>query len=273
MKNTNTIVLTLLAAALFVAGYFPVFQKLIKIWLTSEEYSHAFVILPFVLYMVWTKKNVLLDAKLQYAPFGLFLVVLATACYFFAMLTQVNTLIFLSLFLTVLGVLIYLAGIKSVQELFAPLILLLLLIPVPEQLYIKLTFPLQLKVSQISEIIVGMFGVPILREGNVMTIAEKSFEVVEACSGLRSIISLVTLSVILGYFMLERNISRIILVLASVPTAIIVNIIRVSSMILLYHFFRLDLSVGILHTLTGLLIVISPLILFFFLYKVWNFGK
>ena len=95
------------------------------------------------------------------------------------MLTQVNTIFFLSMLLTVFGVLIYLAGVNSVKELFTPLLLFLILIPVPDQLYIKLTFPLQLKVSQVSEIVVRIFGVPLFREGNVMNIPGKSFEVVE----------------------------------------------------------------------------------------------
>lgn len=170
------------------------------------------------------------------------------------MLTQVHTIISLSMVLTLVGVLIYLFGIRTAWELFTPILLLLLLIPVPEQLYIKLTFPLQLKVSQVSEVIVGMFGVPVLREGNVMNIPGKSFEVVEACSGLRSIITLVTLSVVIGYFMLNRKVSKLVLLVASLPVSVFVNIIRVVAMILLFHVFRLDLTEGILHTITGLMI-------------------
>ena len=185
---------------------------------------------------------------------GLIILLFSTAAYFFAMLTEVHTIIALSLFLTIIGVLIYLAGLKIVKELSLPLLLLLILIPFPEQLYIKLTFPLQLKVSQASEIVVRLFGVPLLREGNVMNIPGKSFEVVEACSGLRSMITLLTLSIIMGYYLLKKNSSKLILLLASAPTAIVVNIIRVSTMILLFHFFKLDLAEGTLHSITGLLI-------------------
>lgn len=272
VKN-KTAIFFLVAMLLFVTAYYPVFEILAKKWLASDEYSHAFLTLPVILYMIWGKKAVLQDTKFQYAPLGLFLVVLATVCYFFAMLTQVHTLISLSLFLTILGVLIYLTGIQSVQILFIPLVLLLILIPVPEQLYIKLTFPLQLKVSQLSEMMVEQFAVPILREGNVMNIPGKSFEVVEACSGMRSIITLLTLSLIMGYFMLERKTSKILLLLASIPTAVCINIIRVSSMIILYHFFRLDLSEGLLHTLTGTLVFVIAFILLLSLLKVLEFWE
>jgi exosortase len=163
---------------------------------------------------------------------------------------------------------IYLAGANSIKELATPLILLLMLIPVPDQLYIQITFPLQLKVSQISEVFIRMFGVPILREGNVMHIPDKIFEVVEACSGLRSMITMLTLSVIMGYFMLKRIPSKWVLVAAGVPTAIFVNIIRVVTMILLFHFFKLDLTEGASHTVTGLLIFGIALVILFLLLKV-----
>jgi len=116
-------------------------------------------------------------------------------------------------------------------------------------------------------VFIRLLGVPILREGNVMNIPDKSFEVVEACSGLRSMITMLTLSVIVGYFMLKRLSSKLILVAAGIPTAIFVNIIRVVFMILLYHFFRLDLTRGALHTVTGLLIFVIALVILFLLLK------
>lgn len=242
----------IVAIALFVAAYFPVFDILVGKWSKSEEYSHAFLMLPIILYMGWKKKALLLDAPKHFSVLGLLLVLFSMALYFFALLTQVHTIIALSMALTVLGSLIYLFGVQVIVVLFTPLLLFFLLIPVPEPLYIKLTFPLQLKVSQASDFIVGLFGVPIFRQGNVMNIPGKSFEVVEACSGLRSMITLLNLAIVMGYFMLKRNLSKTILVLASIPIAVFVNIIRVSVMILLYHYFRWDLTEGTLHTMTGL---------------------
>jgi exosortase len=218
--------------------------------------------------MVWSKRSVLAEATVRFSFIGLLILIVSAPLYMFALLTQVHTVIALSMFLTIIGAMIYLAGAKSIKELATPLILLLMLIPVPDQLYIQITFPLQLKVSQISEVFIRLFGVPILREGNVMNIPGKSFEVVEACSGLRSVITLLTLSVIMGYFMLKRLPSKLILVAAAVPTAIFVNIIRVIFMILLFHFFGLDLTAGTLHTITGLLIFGIALVILFLLLKV-----
>jgi exosortase len=171
------------------------------------------------------------------------------------------------MYATLTGALIYLTGLQSVKTLFTPLLLLLMLIPIPEQLYPQLTFPLQLQVSRITELIVTHLGIPLLREGNVMHLPDHSFEVVEACSGLRSVITLMTLSVILGFFSLKRPLNKILLFATSIPTAIFINIIRVSSMILLYHYFKLDLTKGAYHIVTGLLVFCLAL------FTLFIFGK
>lgn len=272
LKDKTTI-LSLLGLSLFIVVYLPAIQIIVQKWLTSEDYSHAFLVIPIILYMGWLKKTVLLDNQPRHASFGLTLIIFATVLYLFALLTQVHTIILLSMFLTIVGVVIYLLGLQAVKELFTPLLLLAMLIPVPEQIVIQVTFPLQIKVSQISEEVIRMFGVPILREGNIMNIPEKRFEVVEACSGLRSIVTFLTLSVIMGYFMLKRTTSKLILLAVSVPTAIFVNIVRVVLMVLLYHFFGLDLTEGIWHTTTGLLVFVLAMLILFLLQMVLEFWE
>jgi exosortase len=106
-----------------------------------------------------------------------------------------------------------------------------------------------------------------------MNIPGKSFEVVEACSGMRSVVALLTLSVIIGFFWLNKKSSKTLLAIASVPTAILVNILRVSVMILLFYFFEMDLSEGVLHTATGMSVfLVATLLLFIFerLLKWWE---
>jgi len=269
IKKKSTL-LALVVSTLFLAAYLPVLQILVRLWLASEEYSHAFLTLPIIFFIVWRKRPVLADQPVRNSTVGLVLLVICVPIYLFALMTKVNTVIELSMYVTIIGSIMYLAGVTAVKELITPLILLLMLIPVPNQLYIKLTFPLQLKVSQISEVVVRTFGVPIFREGNVMNLPYKSFEVVEACSGLRSVISMLTLSVIAGYFMLKKFASKVILFVAAVPTAIIVNVIRVVTLILMWHYVRLDLTKGTWHKVTGLLIFLIALLILFLLMKVLN---
>lgn len=264
----------LFAGGAFFAAYFPVWQILVAKWASSDEYSHAFLTIPIIIYIVWSKRKALREirqAKFVYA--GLILAIIAALFYLFSLLTQVHTLIALSMFIAIIGAIIYLAGVRAIVELATPLLLFAMLIPLPEQLYIQLTFPLQLKVSQLSEIIIGLSGVTVFREGNIINIPGKSFEVVEACSGLRSVITLMTLSVIMGYFMLRGTAVKWCLFAASIPTAILVNLLRIVAMVLLYHFFEVDLTEGTLHTVSGLAVFAVALAILLFLQRVLEFWE
>ncbi|OGQ98812.1 MAG: hypothetical protein A2505_06690 [Deltaproteobacteria bacterium RIFOXYD12_FULL_55_16] len=264
--------LVLVASVLFIVGYLPAWQILVDTWAYSEEYSHAFLTVPIILYMIWGKRAILLEIK-NPSLLGLCLVIFAIVLYLGSLLAQIQALMAVFMFLTIVGVIIYLLGVRAIKELTIPLILFAMLIPVHGQLYTQLTFPLQIKVSQACEIIISMFGITIFREGNILSLPGKSFEVVEACSGLRSVISLMTLSVIMGYFLLRKNSTKFILFAASIPTAILVNFSRIVVMLLLYHFFKLDLTEGILHIISGLGMFIVALFIMFILQRVLEFWE
>lgn len=201
--------------------------------------------------MVWIKRSSLANAPVRYSFLGLILLIFSALFYIFALMTQVHTIISLSMLMTVVGATVYLYGLNGVKILSTPLLLLAMLIPVPSQLYIQATFPLQLKATQISKILIQWIGVPVFREGNILTIPDMSFEVVEACSGLRSMITLLTLGIIMGYFFLIKKVSKLVLVAACLPTAVLLNVIRISSMVLIFHFFKVDATEGTLHTIMG----------------------
>jgi exosortase len=137
------------------------------------------------------------------------------------------------------------------------------MIPVPAQIYATLTIPLQLLVSKISAEISSLIGIPIYREGNLIHLPERTLQVVQACSGLRSMISLLTLSTVFAYLTLKSNLLRSILFLSGIPTAIVVNIIRVLLLIAVQYFFDYDLTGGALHTVFGMLIFVLALLLIY----------
>jgi exosortase len=248
----KSLILAISAAVLFFAAYMPALKLLVNNWWSSDEYQHAFLVLPILLYMIWGKRKELMALSPRFSPIGLIMMVATTPLYLFSLLANVQTIIWLSMVLMLAGATIYFLGMHALKILAIPFLIFLLLIPIPEQLYVKLTFPLQIKVSQISELIIRAFGIPILREGNIMSIPGKSFEVIEACSGMRSMVTLITLALILGYFIFNRITSRLFLLIVSIPTAVLMNVIRVASMILCYHYFRLDLTEGVPHTVLGL---------------------
>lgn len=269
IQSPRTTGLAIGALLLFIAAYFPALRILVQKWAASEEYGHAFLTVPIILYMVWQQREPLLaEPPPRSSSAGLALVVFATLLYFFALLTEVHTMISLAMVLTIVGALIFLAGPGAVRLLFTPLLLLVMLIPVPDQLLTQLTFPLQLKVSQVSEWIIRMCGITILREGNIMTVPGKSFEVAGACSGLRAVVTLLTLSVIMGHYMLRNKVAKLLLVAASVPTAILVNIVRVVAIVLLFAFFGLDLSEGTIHEATGIAVFLLALFILILLQRI-----
>lgn len=264
----QTSLLAAISIILFGIAYYPAFQILIKKWLNSDEYFHAFLTLPIIFYMGWSKRSLLLETPILYPFTGLVLLIGSSLFYIFALLTQVHTIIFLSMLASVFGAILYFKGIHGVKILLTPLFLFAVLIPVPNQLYVHATFPLQLMVSQVSEIIIQWFGVPAFRDGNIITTPDTSFAVVDACSGLRSMIALITLSIIIGFFSLSKKISKLLLITASIPTAILINIIRVVTIIAAMHFLNIDLTKGIMHTIAGVLIFFMAVFILYLLQRV-----
>ncbi len=228
LKNKYLFIWINILAILFIAIFHPIIIILTKQWYTSEDYSHAFLALPVITYMVWGKRNLFACSKgCDGNQSGLFILLFSLICYSVAIKSKIDSFASVSMIFTFVGLIIYFYGYEILRNLSVPFILLLLLIPVPPSIYSLSTLPLQLKVSQISEFIIGLLNIPIFREGNVLTTPEKTFQVVQACSGMRSIVTLLTLSLMIGYFTLRTKTSKVILLLFSILVAVFVNVVRV----------------------------------------------
>ena len=267
MKGPTTRTLTLLATGLFILAYYPIFRILAIKWADSEDYAHAFFVVPIILYMAWLKRESLM-AREGGKISGLICMVAATTVYMVSLKLYIPTFIALAMVLMVTGVILGFFGFRSLVDMSIPLLLLLMLIPIPDQLLAILTSSLQLRVSEASEQILRLVNIPIFREGNVLHSPEKTFQVVQACSGIRSLISLITLSLILGYFTLRSGLSRGTLIVLSIPVAVIINILRVVALVMAFHYLQWDLSLGIKHTLLGLVLFCFALLILFFLQRI-----
>ena len=267
-KLNRTAIFGLIAAALFIIGYFPAFKTLFGQWAKSEDYGHAFLVIPIIGYIVWSKLKAMLAADVRPSNIGLLLLIAATMVYLVAMHAKIDMVASVSMVMTLAATLVYLYGIYSIKVLSTPIILLLLIIPIPSTIYAAASLPLQLKVSQASQYIVSLLNVPAYREGNIITTPDKAFQIVQACSGMRSLMTLVTLSVIIGYFTLKSGYLKTLLVIASLPVAMFVNVIRVVALILFFHFYQVDLSQGVSHTLLGLAVFGISLVALFALQRI-----
>ena len=263
MTETNSKSILLILSALLVAAFifatFPAWESLIHAWDNSEDYSHGFFIVPIALYLIWTKKDRLAQIPVRGSLWGLVLVIFALLLFLFSHFAEIITLRSIAIIPLVSGMIVYLFGFAIMKELLFPVTLLFFMIPIPSQVYSWLTIPLQLIVSKVAVWLASIFGVPVYREGNVIHLPDRTLQVVRACSGMRSIISLLTLSAVLGYITIKANFLRFTLFLSGIPVAIMVNIIRVLLMLLAFHYFNLDLTTGHYHLFLGMAVFVLAL--------------
>ncbi len=262
MQLVKPYILPAVLMGAFVFVFFPALADLIHRWETSEDYAHAFFVVPIIAYMIWQKRANLQD-KAPSNIIGCIMVILSLIVYQLALYVQIPTFIFLSLVLFVISAFIFVAGFGFLACIIVPILLMFMIIPIPNQILAAITASLQLRVSEISEIIVRFFSVPMFREGNVLHIKDMTFAVVDACSGIRSLISMTTLAVIIGYFTLTKISSKIVLFILSIPVAILANIIRVVTLVFAYHFYKINLTEGLAHTALGMILFGVGLLLLF----------
>jgi exosortase len=137
------------------------------------------------------------------------------------------------------------------------------MVPIPAIVFNKIAFPLQLLASRVGETLLSTLGIPVLREGNLIVLARTTLEVAEACSGIRSLISLVTLGLIYGYFIDTRSFVRTTITLATVPIAVAANGIRVAGTGIAAHYFGDAAAEGFFHTFSGWLMFVAAFVMLF----------
>lgn len=240
-----------LAGAL-VWTYWLIIPGLVAQWWNEPEYSHAFLIPVVSAALAWSKRDELARLPIAVGYWGLPLMALALlAC----VVGKVGADLFLqrlSLVLMIGGGVLYVAGARVFGALLFPIAFLVLMIPLPGLVFNSVAFPLQLFAARVSSVVLEMVGVPVLREGNVMHLAAASLDVEEACSGIRSLLSLIALSVLYGHLAFSTLTPRIILVLLVPPIAIAANVLRVFVAGLLAHYVSVDTALGVFHTAGGL---------------------
>ncbi len=257
----------LLLAALIALLYHAVAVKLVTDWYELPDFSHGFLIPFFVAYLLWEKRERLRGTPVKPSFAGLPLVLLGL----FVLLTGIfGADLFLSRFSFVLlaaGIIWTLAGRAMLAEAVFPLFVLLLAIPLPTLIFNKITFPLQLLASQFASALLPLAGVPVLRDGNVIQLPAMQLEVAEACSGIRSLLSLFTLSVIYGYFIERSWKRRASLAFASLPIAVAANVARIFGTGLCVQYWNPDKAQGFFHEFSGWLMFLVSLALLYLVHK------
>ena len=240
--------------------------RLVGQWMHDPNFSHGFFVPLFAGFVVWQRRRRL--ARLQAHPswFGLALIALALTLLVLGQLGAENFLARFSILLQLAGVVVLFLGWNFFRALLFPWASLLLMIPIPTLILSQVTFPLQLLVSQVSADALDLLGVPVALEGNILRLAKMPLEVAEACSGIRSLISLITLAVIYGYLTETRVWVRWLLAFASVPIAIAANSVRIIGTGLLVQYWDAEKAEGYFHAAWGIIIFVVSLLMLYALH-------
>ncbi len=240
--------------AVLVLLFHEVMVKLVHDWATDDNYSHGFLIVPISLYLAWDRREQLLKAAPAPSLIGLIILIGGIALLIAGILGAELFITRIALLAVILGSILYIFGWNHLRLLAFPLALLLLMIPIPAIIFNQVAFPLQLLASKFAASVLSLLGIPVLREGNVIILAHTTLEVAEACSGIRSLMSLITLGILLGYFTESRSWVRWVLAAATIPTAILANGLRVAGTGILAHYWGPEAAQGFFHTFSGWLV-------------------
>jgi exosortase len=263
VNHRTAIIAGAVLAASFALLYRQVVVKLVSDWANDDNYSHGFLIVPVALYFAWERRARLFAAVRQPSILGLVVVLGSIATMIAGILGAELFLTRISIIGLVAGTVLFVFGWQHLRVLGFPIAFLLLMIPLPAIIFNQIAFPLQLLASQFGASTLTMCAIPVLREGNVIVLANTTLEVAEACSGIRSLVSLLTLGIVYGYFTDSRLWVRTTIALLTIPIAIVTNGARVAGTGIAAHYFGPEAAQGFFHEFSGWLVFIAAFVILF----------
>ncbi|WP_246545480.1 exosortase A [Pelotalea chapellei] len=271
--STEDLLKILLLIILWCAAFAPLFPELVRDWIANSDNSHAFLV-PFIsLFLVWQQRELLHETPTVSSPFGGALLAASLLTY---VVSSAGGLAFparLAMVASLSGLAWFCLGGKKVRLLAFPLGILLFMVPIPYSLLSLVSGRLQLMATHISEKLISQCAIPVYREGNMLYFVQTQLEVAEACSGIRSIVSLTMISLVFCFMSRKGWWRKISLILAAIPIAIAANIVRVTGTGVLAHYFGDKVAKGFLHEFSGIVIFIFGFALLFSLFHFLNKGE
>lgn len=255
-SRTRDITTLCVLAGAVVWMYGGIVSSLVKQWASDDNYSHGFFVVPLALYFAWERRAALKAAPAAPSVAGLIVLLASLGVLLAGVLGAELFLTRVSLVGVLAGIVLYVWGRHHSRILLFPLAFLLLMIPLPAIIFNQIAFPLQLLASRAGEAVISLAGIPVVREGNVLQLPSKTLEVAEACSGIRSLVSLIMLAIVLGHFTERRIGRRFVIALAAVPIAIAANAARVAGTGLASELVSPAAAEGFLHTFSGWLVFV-----------------
>jgi exosortase D (VPLPA-CTERM-specific) len=251
--------------------YASILARLFLQWVGPHHdpnFEHGIFVPLFALFVLWQDRKKLTAISSSPSWAGLPLVMLSLFVLVLGVLGAELFFSRVSLLILLAGLIILFQGWTFFHAVLFPWAFLILMVPIPTLIMQHVTFPLQLLASRLATWLLELVGVPVLQLGNTIVLAKMPLEVAQACSGIRSLLTLVTLAIIYGYLMETRNWVRVALACSAVPIAVVANSFRIFGTGLLVQYWDPDKAEGFYHAFSGWLIFVVALIMLFAVHRV-----
>jgi exosortase len=246
---------------LFAAVFWFVAASLARQWLDDPNYTHGLFVVPMAFLLAWRRRGKLVKAPRSLWSPGIIVVAIAGAIYLLGIAAAELFTQRFAMVLTAIGLFSLTQGKERTRVLAFPLAFLLLMLPLPYIIYYRLTFPLQLESSRLTAALLSGLGMPVVRTGNVIHLENYNLEVVTACSGLRSMMTLGTLAIFASDFLHTGSAAKVLLVALSVPVAVAANTVRLAVTAIVSALGSPEAADNFFHQFSGIVVFLSGLVL------------
>lgn len=251
----------LIPFALLAIAYLPVFYDLVGDWYNDDNYSHGFLVPLVSAYLIWQNRATLASIPRVISPLGLVIVAMGMGMFVVANGAAEYFTLRFSFLVTLVGILYYLFGPALLKKTWFEIFFLVFMIPIPYVLYYAAAFPMQLFASKVTVFTLGVIGMNAVRQGNLIHLAGHTLEVAEACSGIRSLMTLMALGALFAYTTQPKFWSRLTLIACVPVIAVAGNVVRVLVTSVLIQIIGEGIVTEPIHSLLGLIVFAVALIM------------
>mgnify|MGYP000333165876 FL=1 len=231
--------------------YAPVLRDMAAQWAVDTTYGYGYYIPPVAAYLVWDRRRALSTTRPEGTWLGLPVLLVGLAALVFGRAGGVALVARASLIPVLFGLVLLLGGWRVARLAAFPVLFLAFMVPLPQGVLQRLTWPLQIFTAEFSTEVLRLLGYPVYVEGIYIDLPNVRLEVAEACSGFRSLVALTATGILLAHLTQERWRERVVLVTSVVPIAVLANAVRVTSNI------ALGIYEGTYHTVSGWMVFVA----------------
>jgi len=251
----------IIITALLVIIYFPTLKWMFERWMAVDSYFGHGPLVPFVsLYLLWQRRKLLKQLQTRPSGLGLVLIAIGLIIHILSAFFRIYFTSGYSILVVLFGIVLYFFGFALLKAIFFPIFFLIFMIPLPLVAIVNIAFRMKLFAAYCATFILNKIGIAAVRDGSLIRMRKAILMVEDPCSGLRSLISLLALGSLIAYLSKLPSMKKIIVVIASVPIAILANIARIVMMCFMSELYGVQFIEGPMHTLSGLFVFVVAFI-------------